>query len=130
MPSISSASKKMIILMCILFIIECIGGLIFFGTIGNSIGFFAGAFIGTFLSAIRLILLERALNKSVNMEKKVASSYMNRQYFFRYMIAAVSLVLIAISHPRINLIGAGIGLINMQISAYLYGLFLNPQDES
>jgi len=128
MTSVSNASQKMIMLMYILFIVECVGALFFFGTVNNSIGFFIGAFIGTSLSVFRLILLEKALAKSLDMEKKVASSYMNRQYFFRYLVTAICLVVIAINHPRINLIGAGLGLINMQASAYIYGLFINPKD--
>lgn len=127
MQNTSETSKKMIILMGILFLIECIAGVIFFNTVSSSIGFIIGLLIGTGLSIIKLILLEKALIKSMEMEKKTASTYINRQYFFRYLITAIVLVISAINHPTINLFGVGIGLINMQISAYIYGLFFSSK---
>lgn len=123
----SDTSKKMIIVMCILLVIETIGGLFFFNTFIGFVGLFIGLLIGTGLSIVKLILMEKALIKSVSMEKKAASNYINKQYFFRYLATVIILVICAINHPTINLFGVGIGLINMHISAYLFGLFLNNE---
>jgi len=133
MNNLSPASKNIIKFLIMLSTAACIGGLIFYQTIDSySIGYLLGIFIGTVLSIVRIVLLEKALNKSVDMKASQATNYTRLQYLFRYLITIAVMVFVGVMHPTINLIGALIGLVNMQFAAYLHsflGSSKNSQQE-
>ena len=100
----------------ILFLIAILG--IFF--VKAFIAYLLGLFLGTFLSVIKLLLLARAINKSVNLEPHDAKNFMTAQYVLRYFLTSVALFFV-ITNKNISTIGFIIGLLSLQISAYLTG---------
>ena len=88
--------------------------------IGTPLKYALGLFLGSAISAGKALLMERTLNKSLDMEKKAAENYARLMFLGRYFLTAILLVLAAVF---LSLWGAVIGLVTLQISAYLVRLF-------
>ena len=80
-----------------------------------------GLTIGTFLAIVKLILMEQAIDKSLNMSPKTAEKYIYAQYMLRYILTGLALFFV-IKNRSISTIGFLIGLCSLQISAYITGL--------
>ena len=81
----------------------------------------AGIILGTVMSAARLVMLERTLQKSVDMPPENAESYVRMQYGVR-MLLIVSVSFIALKTGFVSIVGLIIGLLPVQPAAYIAGL--------
>ena len=79
-----------------------------------------GLLIGTMLAIAKLILMEKAINKSLNMPPKTAEKYIYAQYMLRYLFTGLILFFV-IRNSSISTIGFLVGLCSLQISAYMTG---------
>lgn len=78
-----------------------------------------GIVLGTAISAARIVLLERTLNKSVDMAPVDAQNYTRLHYSFR-MIGIVAAAFIAVKVKQIDIIGFVIGLLLVPPAVYLH----------
>jgi hypothetical protein len=77
-----------------------------------------GLFFGTIISILRLFLIEATIKKAIKMSPAKASRYASSQYFIRYFLTAIVLIVAALE-PSINLIATIIGLFTIKLSVYL-----------
>ena len=79
-----------------------------------------GLTLGTAFAITKLILMERAIDKSLDMLPKTAEKYIYAQYMLRYLLTGL-LLFFVIRCENISLLGFLIGLFSLQISAYITG---------
>ncbi|MGI6161247.1 MAG: ATP synthase subunit I [Christensenellales bacterium] len=113
----SDLSKKMIKTIGILLLIIIAAGAAFYRSL-DVLPFALGAVLGAAVSALKVILLERAIDKALKMETKAADNYIRLQHFLRLLLTGAVLML-AVFVPFINLWGAAAGIITFQIAVYL-----------
>lgn len=90
--------------------------------------FILGTLLGAALTAVKLVMLERAIEKAVLMdEEKTAGNYIRLQYLFRLLLTGILLVLGALV-PFISLWGVAAGLITLQIALFGVKRSLNDDD--
>lgn len=77
-----------------------------------------GVVIGTLTSILKVILLERSLNRAVDMQPQDAENYTRLQYSSRFFFTVAVLVISAIV-PFIDLYGVIVGLVLIQPAVYL-----------
>ena len=82
------------------------------------VAFAVGLLAGTILSASKVVLLEKSLSKSLDMEGKVAKNYANFQMVARYFLTIVVLLLAAFFRDIIGLFGTVAGILALQPAAY------------
>ena len=103
---ISNTSKQIIIMMIALFLI-IFGVSVFF--INDTKSFFIGLSFGTIFSILKLILIEKTLNKALDMTGKKAANYIRIHYTLRYFLT-FAVLLIAV-YKDFNIIGVIIGIL-------------------
>jgi len=114
----------MIIVIGILFAALLAGGLliIFFAyRFERPLAFGLGLLTGCALSVLKVILLEKAFNKAVDMGKEKAPNYARLQAVLRYGLTIV-VMLGAVVFPRfIGLFGIIAGILSLQLASYITG---------
>ena len=118
----SQDTRSLIKIILVLELILLVAGMFF---IKNHLSYALGILLGTAVSAARLVLLERALNKSVDMSPTDAQNYTRLQYGLR-MIGILAIAFAAIKLPFINVWAFVIGLLPVQPAVYIYG-FINSR---
>lgn len=78
-----------------------------------------GLLLGTGLSALKVILLEKSLQRSIDMEGKMAGNYANLQMVGRYFLTIAVLALAVFFRTIVGVFGVVIGIISLQIAAYI-----------
>ena len=77
-----------------------------------------GVFLSSALNVMKVMLLERTVQKVMDMETaKESKAYVASQYIIRYVLTGVILVAAALT-PFINLWGAIAGIFTMQIAVF------------
>ncbi|MDL2248246.1 ATP synthase subunit I [Tyzzerella sp. OttesenSCG-928-J15] len=133
MSNLSPTAKEMIKTIAIACVAEIVIGLVLLFALDKSnyaLGHILGILLGSLASAVKIIHLERSIDKSLDKgEKKLASNYYKMQYFVRTFFTLIVFAIGAVFHPRINIISVVIGVFNMNISAYAYK-FIHKVDDS
>ena len=84
-----------------------------------------GLISGTLLSAFRVVLMEKSLNRAVDMgEYDKAKSYGALQVLLRNLITLGFFVLVFFFRQVFGMFGAIIGVLSLQLSGYLTGFIL------
>lgn len=104
----------------------------------SGIGFFIGCFFvenifwwakgiafGAIFSSLKLVLMEKTFEKVVVKEPNQAKIYAQINYFARYLLTGLVLVIAALE-PSINIVGTIIGLISMKFAAFWQGMATPP----
>lgn len=86
----------------------------------NYLPYILGLLLGTVFSIVKLILLEKSIDKSLEMDGTPAQNYIFTQYILRYILTALVLFF-AVTDKNLNIIGFIIGLFSLQLSAYITG---------
>jgi len=89
--------------------------------------FALGVFLTSALNVLKVIMIERAVEKVVNMKGKNAGSFIGFQYILRFLLTGAVLVLAA-KVPFINLWGAVAGIFTLQIAAYSMRFFYDADE--
>ena len=85
----------------------------------------AGLLIGTALSMVRVIMMERSLNRAADMEDyDHARSYGSMQVFIRNLVTVGVFLLVFFYRTVFGLFGTIIGALSIQLAAYITGFFL------
>ena len=79
--------------------------------------FALGVFLTAALNVLKLIMLERAVERAVNMEGENAENFIRFQYLLRYLLTALVLLLAA-KTPFISLWGAAAGILTLKIAVF------------
>ena len=89
----------------------------------SNVNYAIGVFLGALMSAIKCLLLERAVNKAIKMEsKQKAQIYMNVGYLPRFLITGSALFASVFFLGFFGILGAFVGTMSLTISAYIVGL--------
>jgi hypothetical protein len=101
-----------------------IGGAVFYRSL-EALPFAFGAIVTSALNVVKILMLERTVKKTLDMEdQNTGKNYVRLQYLFRYFITAVVLVIIGLIHTRspihfISIWGALFGVFTMQIAVII-----------
>ena len=112
----SALAKKMTLIICALLSIFLIAAALYYRSL-SFLPFAYGALLGTAVSILKVILLDRAVDRAIDMEKKRAGNYVNLQHFLRLSLTAGVLILGAV-FPAISLWGVVAGVFAYQLSMY------------
>ena len=113
---LSELSKRVILAVCILCAIVILASVIYYRSF-EFLAFALGAFLTCGLNVVKIIMLERTVDKAIEMEAAHAKNYITAQYLFRLAITAVVLVAAALA-PFINIWGAAAGILTYQPAVY------------
>ena len=79
--------------------------------------FALGALLGVALNVVKVLMLDKTVNRAVQMEKARAGNYIRIQLFLRYVLTGL-VFLAAVLIPFINIWGAAIGVCTLQIALF------------
>ena len=127
---LSLTSRKMILVICISALIMAAIGIVVCLAVSSidsmqALYFPLGVILSSALNVCKVILLERAIQKTLDMDDpKAGSNYIRVQYLLRYFLSGVVLVAAGLitkyaDPPFINIIGALVGIFTMQISVII-----------
>ena len=111
----SYTCKKLSTVIAVLGLIALVVGLFF---ASNKIYWIVGIVLGTVASLGKVYMLERTLDKAVDMDPKNANNYTRANYTMRLVVSVVIVVLACIVE-QINVVGVLIGLLLVQPAAYI-----------
>lgn len=103
----SDTCKKLSTVIAVLGLIALVVGLFF---ASNKIYWIVGIVLGTVASLGKVYMLERTLDKAVDMDPKNANNYTRANYTMRLVVSVVIVVLACIVE-QINVVGVLIGLL-------------------
>lgn len=86
-----------------------------------------GLLLGGLLSVSKVILLEKSLEHSLDMEGKKAQGYAGLQATLRYLLTIGVFLLVFLFPHVFGLFGAIIGVLSLQGAAYLTNFVLNKR---
>ncbi len=119
MFKISNTTKQIILTMLSL-------SLIFLGIAfllkASIIPFLKGLFVGVVFSILKLILIEKTIEKSLKMDKNKATLYTSFNFILRYVLTAFVLIIVLLNKEEISFIATVLGVIVLQPATYIVGL--------
>lgn len=120
---LSNLAKRMIVAILIVTLVCLIGSVLYY----RSLGFFPflfGLVLGSGVSIAKVILLERAVDKALSMDKERAGTYVSIHHLFRLLLTGIALFIGAVV-PQISLWGAAAGIFAYQVALYTSNFQLN-----
>lgn len=127
----SLTAKYMIVAVIALFLaFSLLGGIIitFFYEFEPLPKFLLGLGSASLVTIVRLVLMDKSVNKSARMEEDKAKNHAQLHFFVRYFLTLAYAVVVVILSKYVGVIGAIIGLFNMQLSAYIANYFINVKN--
>ena len=121
----SDTCKKLSTVIAVLGLIALVVGLFF---AGNKIYWIVGIVLGTIASLIKVYMLERTLDKAVDMDPKNANNYTRANYTMRLVVSVV-IVVLACLVEQINVVGVLIGLLLVQPAAYITNFITSNKEK-
>lgn len=113
---LSDLGKRMTFTILIVALISILASFIYYRSL-DFLPFLFGVILGSVVSIIKVILLERAVDKALSMEKKRVGGYVGLQHLFRLLISGVVLFIGAVA-PQISLWGVTAGIFAFQLGIY------------
>jgi len=114
---LSGIAKRMILILSVSLLLLVAASAVYYRSFAF-LPFALGALLGAAANIAKVILLERAVNKTVGMEAETGGNYIRIQNFFRFLLTGAVLVAAAFI-PFISLYGAAAGILSYQIAALL-----------
>lgn len=109
-------AKRMIITILVLTLICTLASALYYRSL-DFLPFLYGAILGSAVSIAKVILLERAVDKALNMEERRAGSYVGLQHMLRLLISGLALFIGAVV-PQFSLWGVTAGILAFQLALY------------
>ncbi|MBG9977623.1 ATP synthase subunit I [Ruoffia tabacinasalis] len=109
-------AKRMIYSILIIALIGIVGSVLFYQSL-EFLPFLWGVILGSLTSIVKVVLLDKAVDKALSMDNKKAKNYVGLQHILRLFLSGVVLVLGAVV-PQINLWGVVLGILAFQLSVY------------
>ena len=127
MLNILDISKRIIITLMALMFFAVLVSFFIFQNMQDYLFFASGIVVGTAFAAIKLILIDKAVNKSVGMDKEQAFAYIGGQFLLRFIVTGA--VLFALARvSNFLLFGAAAGLFFLQLSVYIVNIFFKEKE--
>jgi len=121
---ISNIAKRMLFTVCISFFILIAGSVIYYRSL-TFLPFAYGAFLGTVLNIIKILMLENTVKKAVSMDSVKAGNYARVQHLLKFLLTGAVLLIAAVV-PFINIWGAAFSVLAYQIAVYSLKYFKEP----
>jgi len=121
--NLSLPSKKMIMVIGISAVVIIAAGIAFFRSL-QALFFAFGVILTSSLNVLKVVMLERTVNKISDMDEADAGkNYVRLQYLARYFLTAVvllgvGLITMYVDPPFINIWGAVAGVFTLQIAVF------------
>lgn len=80
-----------------------------------------GLLLGCLLSEAKVVLLEKSIDRSIDMEGKTAQGYANLMAVLRYFLTVAVLLTVFFFRNVFGLFGAIAGILSLQVAAYITG---------
>ncbi|MFC4773337.1 ATP synthase subunit I [Ruoffia tabacinasalis] len=116
MLKLTYIAKRMIYSILIIALIGIVGSVLFYQSL-EFLPFLWGVILGSLTSIVKVVLLDKAVDKALSMDNKKAKNYVGLQHILRLFLSGVVLVLGAVV-PQINLWGVVLGILAFQLSVY------------
>lgn len=113
---LSDLAKKMTRTILIISVVSILISAVYYRSL-EFLPFMYGILLGAAVSISKVILLERAVNRALEMGQKKAGNYVTLQHVMRMLLSGVVLVLGAIV-PQISLWGVAVGILAFQLAIY------------
>jgi hypothetical protein len=125
---ISDLAKRLILTICILAAVF-IGASVAYYRSSSCLPFALGVLLGAAVSVAKVIIVERTVDRALEMEKKAAGNFTRLNHLLRLFLTGAALLLAALA-PGISLWGAAAGVLTFQVSVYIQRFFLNKDTKS
>lgn len=113
---LSDLARRMIFTILIIALVCIMLSAIYYRSL-EFLPFMIGVLLGSAVSIAKVILLERAVDRALEMEQKEAGNYVSLQHILRILLSGVVLFLGAVV-PQISLWGVAAGIIAFQLAIY------------
>lgn len=113
---LSKLAKKMISTIIIISLVAVILSAIYYRSL-DFLPFLFGIILGSSLSISKVFLLEKAVDKALDMDNKRAGNYASLNHMLRLLLSGIVLFIGAIV-PQISLWGVVAGILAFQLSLY------------
>lgn len=112
----SDLARKIIFRILVIALASILLSIIFYRSFAF-LPFMYGVFLGSAVSVAKVVLLDRAVDRALEMGQKKAGNYVSLQHVLRLLLSGIVLVLGAIV-PQISLWGVAVGIIAFQFAIY------------
>ncbi|MDR1532523.1 MAG: ATP synthase subunit I [Clostridiales bacterium] len=121
MPKLTETAKRLMLLSAAISAATIIIPLVVYRGDMTETGKYAlGLLLGLITTELRVILLERSLDKALDMEPSRAKLYTAAQFIARYVATGGVLIFAALTPQLMNCFGTAAGLLSLQLAAYLH----------
>jgi len=88
----------------------------------------SGLLLGCVHSVLKVVLLEKSISNTADMEKKPAENYAKLQFLMRYAITGVTFAIVIIFRGVFGLFGTILGVLSLQAAAHITGFCIKNPD--
>lgn len=120
MIKLSELAKQTIAAILVIAFTFLIGSLLYYRSL-DFIPYMIGLVLGSVVSVVKVMLVERAVEKALRMDQQRVGGYVGGQYLLRMLLTAVVLIIGALV-SWISLWGVAAGVIAFQLGIYLVQL--------
>lgn len=135
MKFISKLSKTAIVMIASLaglFVVLLLAGLLvihFLYSFEEPLRYTLGLSLGIISSMIKVILLNKSIARTLDMEGKTVQLYATLQVFLRYAVTIIVVVLAILFPERIGVFGTIAGILSLQLSSYVTHFILKRRED-
>ena len=121
---LSRTTKNIMFMICAAALVIIVGGAIFYRSI-EALYFAFGVILTSALNVLKIYMLERTVNRTLDMDdKETGSNFVRLQYLVRYFLTGavllgVGLIWLYVEPPFINIWGAVLGVFTLQIAVII-----------
>lgn len=126
MKNISETAKKMMLMSMAFSLLAFIIGIFALGSTSKILPYALGIALGVTFAVLKVVLLERTVKKTVDLDSKTATDLARLNYFFRYLLTGAVLAFAA-TNKSFSLLGTIIGIMSLQAAAYTIGFMQNKK---
>lgn len=120
----SAIMMKTVGIVCFAMLILGMSVIIFAYPFEKPLAFAIGMATGYAHSILKVVLLERSINQSMDMEKKQAESYAHLHYIGRFVITIAVFAMVILLPGVFGLFGTILGVLSLQIAAHITSIVL------
>lgn len=113
---LSDLAKRMIFTISIIGLVCILISIIYYRSL-DSLPFMLGVLLGSVVSIFKVLLLERTVDKALEMEQNHVKGYVRLQHMFRQLLSGIVLFMGALV-PQISLWGVVAGTLSFQLAVY------------
>lgn len=111
----SCIARKTMIVVCGLFVLVVAAGIAFRRSFAF-MPFALGALLGTALNILKIILLDRSVQKVIQMDPKDARNHVRSQHFFRLLLTALAFAVAVLLPGSVSIWGVAAGVCTLQVA--------------